>query len=461
MSSTGACEPWPRTCPRTASRRRTSITRSTRVCFSTTVISPMTETAALRRTLWPGSHHTCHDDDTCKTPCRRRQDGELSMSFGIEQSKRGYTHAQARFVNSNLCWSWFVRLLPAAALVAATACSPHAENVTVDKLPTPVASLLVSLLTGSITVGQTTRASAVAKDSSGNTLANRPVTWASSNPAVATITDSGVATGLSVGTSRISATSEDQTGSVILVVSAAPPAPVATVAVALGASSVLVGQSTQATVTLKDSTGATLTGRTVTWVSSNTAVATVSSSGLVNGMAAGSAQITATSEGQSGSATVTVSVVPVATVTVALAASSVSVGQSTQATATLKDANGNTLTGRSVSWASNNTAVATVSSSGLVSAIAAGSAQITATSEGQSGSVTLTVTVAPVATVTVALGASSVSPGQSTQATATLKDANGNTLTGRTVTWVSNNTAVATVSGSGLVNAIAVGSAQF
>jgi uncharacterized protein YjdB len=382
------------------------------------------------------------------------------MSFGIGRSKRGYTHVQTRFVSSNRNWSWFVRLVPTAALLAAAACSPHAENVTVDKLPTPVASVLVSLISGSITVGQSTRATAVTKDSSGNNLANRTVTWASSNLAVATITDSGVINGIGVGTSRISATSETQTGSVVLVVTAPPPLPVATVAVALGASSVTAGQSTQATVTLKDSTGATLTGRTVTWASSNTAVATVSSSGLVSAIAAGSAQITATSEGQSGSATLTVTTVPVATVTVALAASSVSVGQSTQATATMKDANGNTLTGRAVAWASSNTAVATVSSSGLVNAIAAGSAQITATSEGQSGSATLTVTVVPVATVTVALGASSVAPGQSTQATATLKDANGNTLTGRTVTWASSNTAVATVSSSGLVNAIAVGSAQ-
>jgi hypothetical protein len=78
-------------------------------------------------------------------------------------------------------------------------------------------------------------------------------------------------------------------------------------------------------------------------------------------------------------------------VTVILASQSLSAGKSTQATATLKDANGATLTGRTVTWASNNTAVATVSGTGLVTAVAVGSAQITATSEGQSGSASLTV----------------------------------------------------------------------
>jgi hypothetical protein len=82
--------------------------------------------------------------------------------------------------------------------------------------------------------------------------------------------------------------------------------PVASVAVSLAASSIDVGQTAQATVTLKDSTGATLSGRTVTWASNKTSVATISTSGLVTAVAAGSAQITATSEGQSGSAMLTV-----------------------------------------------------------------------------------------------------------------------------------------------------------
>ncbi|HUF50970.1 MAG TPA: Ig-like domain-containing protein, partial [Longimicrobiales bacterium] len=134
-----------------------------------------------------------------------------------------------------------------------------------------------------------------------------------------------------------------------------------------------------------------LTGRPVTWSSSNTAVATVSSTGLVSGVAQGSATITATSEGKSGIAALTVIPV-VATVTVSPATASITVGSSRQLTATPRDAAGNALTGRAVTWSSSNTAVATVSSTGLVSGVAQGSATITATSEGASGTSSITVT---------------------------------------------------------------------
>jgi hypothetical protein len=123
-------------------------------------------------------------------------------------------------------------------------------------------------------------------------------------------------------------------------------------------------------------------------------VATVNGSGLVTGVVAGTATITATSEGQSGTASVTVTLAPVATVSVSPAAPSVNVGQAVQLTVTLKDANGNTLTGRVVTWGSSNPAAATVNGSGLVTGVAAGSATITATSETKTGTAVITVTIA-------------------------------------------------------------------
>src|SRR2546427_381032 len=83
---------------------------------------------------------------------------------------------------------------------------------------------------------------------------------------------------------------------------------------------------------------------------------------------------------------------PVASVTVTPASGTVSAGSSLQLTATPKDGNGNPLVGRTVTWQSSNTAAATVNGSGLVSGVAAGSATITATSEGQSGTSAITVT---------------------------------------------------------------------
>ncbi len=156
--------------------------------------------------------------------------------------------------------------------------------------------------------------------------------------------------------------------------------------------SLTTGQTVQLTATPKDANGNTLTGRVVTWGSSNTAVATVNGSGLVSGVAAGSATITATSEGKNGTATLTVTLVPVASVGVSPASASVTTGLTVQLTATPKDANGNVLSGRTIAWASSAPSVATVSGSGLVSGVSAGSATITATSEGKSGTAGITVT---------------------------------------------------------------------
>src|ERR1041385_8648297 len=172
-------------------------------------------------------------------------------------------------------------------------------------------------------------------------------------------------------------------------------APVAAVTISPAWTSALVGQTVQLAATTLDSAGNVLTGRAVSWSSSNSSIATVSGSGLVTGVAAGSATIIAESEGQSGTASVSVSNVPVASVTVSPTAASLIVGGTQQLSATPKDANGNVLSGRTITWTSNNSGVATVNASGLVGGVAAGSATVTATSEGKSGTATITVTAAP------------------------------------------------------------------
>ncbi|HZI22534.1 MAG TPA: Ig-like domain-containing protein [Gemmatimonadales bacterium] len=326
----------------------------------------------------------------------------------------------------------------------------------------PVASVVVLPATATTSLGGTTQFVAIPLDASGTALGGRVVTWASSNSAIATVDASGLATGVAAGSATITATSEGQSGSATLTVSAVT-VPVASVSVSPASASVAAGQTVQLTATPQDANGNALTGRTITWASGTTSVATVSGSGLVTGVAAGSATITATSEGKSGSSAITVTAVtvPVASVTVSPASASVAAGQTVQLTATPKDANGNALTGRTITWGSGNTSVATVSSSGLVTGVTGGSATITATSEGKSGSSAITVTAVtvPVATVTVSPATGTVFLGQTLQLTATPKDANGNALTGRTITWASSASSVASVNGSGLVTGQATGSA--
>src|SRR5207244_4103784 len=264
--------------------------------------------------------------------------------------------------------------------------------------------------------------------------------------------------GQSAGTYQVTAT---QSGGTLASTAAVTISnvPVASVTVSPAAASLTAGATTQLTATPKDANGAALSGRAVTWATSNAAIATVSASGLVTGVAAGSATITATSEGQSGTSAITVTNVPVASVTVSPTAAGVTVGATTQLTATPKDANGTALSGRVVTWATSNAAAATVSASGLGTGVAAGSATITATSEGQSGTAALTVTNVPVASVTVSPATASLTVGATTQLTATPKDANGTALSGRVVTWGTSNAAIATVSASGLARGVAAGSA--
>ena len=198
--------------------------------------------------------------------------------------------------------------------------------------------------------------------------------------------------------------------------------PVASVTVSPAAPSVQVGQTIQLTATPQDAIGNALSGRVVTWATSNAAVATVNPSGLLTGVGTGSAAITATSEGQSGTAIATVSIVPVASVTVSPATATVQIGQTAQLTATPRDASGNPLAGRVVTWLSSATAVATVNGSGLVTGVAAGAATITATSEAHSGS------------AAVAVAAPVTNPGAVTNLTVAAVTANSVTLSFTEVT---------------------------
>ncbi|HYR14646.1 MAG TPA: Ig-like domain-containing protein, partial [Mycobacterium sp.] len=246
----------------------------------------------------------------------------------------------------------------------------------------PVASLQLAPTSVNLFVGQTLQLAATPRDSASNPLTGRPVTWATSNSGVATVSSGGVVTGVTQGSATITATSEGKNATAAIAVMIAP---VASVTVTPATASLAVGQTVQLAATPKDSAGTALTGRTVTWTSGNPSVATVNSNGLVTGAAAGSATITAMSEGRTGSATVTVALVPVASVVVSPAPATVPSKGTVQLSVTLKDATGTTLTGRLVTWTSSAPTIMTVSPTGLVTDLADGSVTITATSEGQSG----------------------------------------------------------------------------
>jgi len=323
--------------------------------------------------------------------------------------------------------------------------------------PIPVASVTVTPATGNVVVSATLQLTATPKDANGNALTGRVITWQTSDATLATVDPNGLVTGQAAGGPvTITATSEGRSGTSVLTVLLLVP--VASVTVTPNPGSVQAGATLQLTATLKDVNGNVLTGRTVTWQTSNATIATVDANGLVTGKAAGGpVTITATSEGKSGTSAVTVTPVPVTTVTVTPATASVALGATVQFTATPKDANGNPLTGRLITWQTSAPGVAGVTGSGLVQGLALGSATVTATSEGKSGTASVMVIPAPVASVDVSPASATISANGTVQLTGTPKDANGNALAGRVVTWSSSSPTVAAVNGAGAVVGLQAG----
>jgi len=169
-----------------------------------------------------------------------------------------------------------------------------------------------------------------------------------------------------------------------------------TVIVAPGANALTLGETVILTATILDAHGNPGSGQ-VGWATSAPGIVTVVSTGeqtvRVTAIGVGEATVTATSAGEAGTATVTVTPVPVATVSVTPGSLELTMGQTGQLTATPLDAGGNALTGREVTWASDNVAVATVNGAGLVTAVSPGTATLTATSEGKTGAATVTVII--------------------------------------------------------------------
>lgn len=203
--------------------------------------------------------------------------------------------------------------------------------------------------------------------------------------------------------------------------------------------------------TYSDATTHNLTA-SVTWSSSDTSVATISSSGFAASLATGTTEITATLGGVAGSTTLTVGPLSLVSLDIRPATPSVPLGNSGQftATGTYNDATTRDLTAL-VTWGSSDTAVATISNSagtnGRATTLATGSSVITATSGSVSASTTLTVTAAALVSIDITPVSPSTLLGTPVQfsATGNYTDASSHDIT-VTATWSSSATSVATVS---------------
>lgn len=247
--------------------------------------------------------------------------------------------------------------------------------------------------------------------------------WSSSNPAVASIGSStGIVTGVSTGTAVITYVCSAITSTAVISVNPSPSA------ISGGTSPICVGATT--TLTCPTSGG--------TWFSASSGIASVSSStGVVTGTGIGTATIHYIVAGCSSQQVVTVNGTP--TPDSVTGPGTVCIGSSI--TLSCITAGG--------TWSSSSTAMATVSSGGVVTGVSAGTVNITYTVSGPCGSAyrTYPVTVTSTTSPGTISGSTSVATGFTTLLSATVSGG----------TWSSSTPSVATVSSSGLVTGLAIG----
>lgn len=229
-------------------------------------------------------------------------------------------------------------------------------------------------------------------------------TWTSDNTSVATVDGNGKVTAVSVGTARITAAHSGQSATCVITV-----APIEVRHITLDRNTLNLGlNKTRTLVATILPTNAT--DKTVTWTTSDSSVATVTSAGVVRGIAYGTATITATSSnGLTATCTVHVVPTPVEGVSLNKTSTTLIINGSTygteQLTATITPADA---VNKNVTWTSSNPAVATVSDNGLVTAVAKGTTTITVTTEDGGYTASCTVKVGVQSTKTFTTNSSTV-----------------------------------------------------
>jgi len=288
-------------------------------------------------------------------------------------------------------------VLVACSITILSACDEHAR----DPLgPSAIAGATLSLglpagaTSDSLAVGETVQLTANLKN---NRKRPRPTTWSSSNPNVASVSTSGLVSAIAAGNATVKATNGYATDSARIIV-AAKQAVAASVVITPDSVGVAAGDTVSLTAAVRDSAGATITGRVVSWSISDTTVAVISSTGRLAARAVGVAAVIASCDGASTSAKVLVSAGPAATVTITPQTATVGAGQTVALTATARDASGNAITGRAFTWATSAAQTATVSNTGVVTGVAAGIVSITAAMDGRTQSAQVTVQAASTGT---------------------------------------------------------------
>ena len=411
----------------------------------------------------------------------------ISQSQTLQFTATGtYSDGSSKNITTSVSWAssngGVASVGANSGLATGTGAGTSQITATLDGVSSPGASLTVaksislqsisiSPTNPSINQSQTQQFSATGTYSDGSSKnITTSVTWASSSGGVASVgVNSGLATGISAGSSQITATlgsvvSSTATLTVVKSIS------LQSISVSPANASISQSQSQQFSATGRYSDGSSKNiTASVTWTSSNTSVASVGvNSGLANGIAAGTCQVIATlgSVSSPGAALTVIKSVTLQSIAVSPANPSISQSQTQQftATGTYSDGSSKDIT-TSVVWSSSNTTVATVgANTGMATGVGAGTSQISASfGSVVSSSPTLTVIKSvTLQSIAVSPANPSISQSQTQQftATGTYSDGSSKDIT-TSVVWTSSNTTVATVgANTGMATGVGAGTSQ-
>ncbi|MEP6991728.1 MAG: Ig-like domain-containing protein [bacterium] len=289
---------------------------------------------------------------------------------------------------THLAW----RLAVSAIVVVAGCGGDTSTGSTAGVAATPVLTVVnVVVAPDSIIVGERAQAGAAGLDQAGVGFRIGVPVWSTTSPGIATVSATGVVDAIAVGQTTLVATVDGKQGQ--RTVDVIPP-PIVRISIDPAPFRMMRGTTRQIVATGFDARARELSGRTFTFTSSDEATATVSAAGLVTALAPGMVTIVATGERITAASALTVTTTPdsVATVTLSPGVKSLTVGGTVQLTATLRDSTDNVLAARPVEWLATGVTggtAATVSPTGLVTALSPGTVIVEAFSEGQHGTATI------------------------------------------------------------------------